>query len=44
LNCSRVETKMGESQKRYEEKVSQEIVIPLKAFLEVDIKTIQVWV
>ena len=42
LNCAHVETKIGESQKRFEEKVSREIVTPLKAFLELDIKTIQV--
>ena len=42
MNCARVETKIGESQKRFEDKISRDIITPLKAFLEVDIKTIQV--
>lgn len=40
--CSEVEGKLAESRKRFEEKVTTEVVTPLKAFMEIDIKGILV--
>ena len=40
--CGKAESKIGESQKRFEEKVIKDVVTPLKAFLEIDIKSILV--
>ena len=37
-----METKLGESRHRFEEKVAMDVVTPLKAFLEIDIKNITV--
>ena len=38
--CGKVEHKIGESRKRFEDKVMQDVITPLKAFLEIDIKSI----
>ena len=37
-----MQSKIGESQKRFEEKVVRDVITPLKAFLEIDIKSILV--
>lgn len=42
FNCGQVSAKMGESQRRFEEKILTDVITPLKAFLEIDIKSIQV--
>ncbi|KAL5483744.1 hypothetical protein EMCRGX_G020155 [Ephydatia muelleri] len=38
IQCSEVETKLGQADKQFQEKVQAEFITPLKAFLEVDIK------
>ncbi len=40
--CSQVEAKIAESERRFQEKGELEVLTPLKAFLEVDIKSIMV--
>ncbi len=42
LRSGRVQSKIGESQRMFEEKVMRDVVTPLKAFLEIDIKSILV--
>ncbi len=42
MGCSNVENKLAESQKRFKETVASEYIIPLRAFLEVDIKAVLV--
>ena len=42
LQCGGVEIKLGESRRRFEEKVAKDVITPLKAFMEVDIKSILV--
>ncbi len=42
MGCSNVESKLAESQKRFKETVASEYIIPLRAFLEVDIKAVLV--
>ena len=38
VQCSEVETKLGQADKQFQDKVQAEFITPLKAFLEVDIK------
>ena len=40
--CADVESKLGESEKRFHETTFTEYIIPLKAFLEVDMKNVLV--
>ena len=40
--CSQIETKLGESEKRFQEKATSTFITPLKAFLEIDIKNVLV--
>ena len=40
--CSLVETKLGESEKRFQEKATSSFITPLKAFLEIDVKNVLV--
>ena len=35
-----METKLGESEKRFQEKATSNFITPLKAFLEIDIKNV----
>lgn len=39
-HCGEVEVKIGECQQRFEDRVMKDVVTPLKAFLEIDIKNI----
>ena len=36
--CGDVQSKLGQADKQFQEKVQSEYITPLKAFLEVDIK------
>lgn len=40
MHAGQVETRIGESRKRFEEKVVKDVITPLKAFMEIDIKNI----
>ena len=40
--CSQIETKLGESEKRFQEKATSSFITPLKAFLEIDVKNVLV--
>lgn len=42
VRCGIVENKVGTSERRLEDKVHSDVVTPLKAFLEVDIKNVVV--
>jgi hypothetical protein len=40
--CSQIETKLAESEKRFQEKAASSFITPLKAFLEIDVKNVLV--
>ena len=40
--CSQIETKLAESEKRFQEKATSSFITPLKAFLEIDVKNVLV--
>ena len=42
VRCGEVETKIGASERKFQVKVYSEVITPLRAFLEVDIKNILV--
>ena len=42
VRCGEVESKIGMSEKKYQDKVNVEVVVPLRSFLEVDIKNVLV--
>ena len=40
--CSKIENKLGESEKRFQDKATSSFITPLKAFLEIDVKNVLV--
>lgn len=42
MRCGEVESKIGLAERRYQNKIKSEVLTPLKAFLEVDLKTLLV--
>ena len=42
LRCSEVEIKLEQSHQRFQEKARAEFMTPLKAFLEIDVKSVMV--
>ena len=41
-HCGQVQGQIGEARKRFEDKVMKDVITPLKAFMEIDIKNIMV--
>lgn len=42
VRCAEVENKIGQSEKNYQSKINSEVIVPLRSFLEVDIKNVLV--
>lgn len=42
MRCGEIENKIGQSEKKYQNKINSEVIVPLRSFLEVDIKNVLV--